>query len=69
MSKFKIGDKVRLNPNMDHTPYLSGIDHIIKERAILTIIKIGSDKRIYLSEGINDHVFYSYNKYLKRGVE
>ena len=69
MSKFKIGDKVRLNPNMDHNSYLSGIDHIIRERAILNIVKMGSDKKIYLSEGIDDHIFYSYSKYLKRGVE
>jgi len=32
MSKFKKGDRVKLNPNMDHSIYVSGVEDVLRER-------------------------------------
>ena len=75
MAKFKVGDKVKLNPNMNHDHYVFAVqERIGKTYIIYSMENITFEEGflhrptwIYVDTEVKEgHGFYSYEKYLKR---
>ena len=67
--KFKVGDKVKLNPNMVHSSYVSGVSDDIEYATPFIIRKFSStpqDRRYYLDNVNGHYAFFSYEEYLMR---
>jgi len=75
MSKFKVGDKVKLNPNMNHDHYVCAAQERIGKTYIIysmegTTFEVGMLPRptwIYVETEVKEgRGFYSYEKYLMK---
>ena len=65
--KFKVGDKVKLNPNMKHF-YTWDLSNYIGKRIVFIVNEIDADNKIFLGVTEYTNLLFSYEKYLMRVI-
>ena len=66
-NRYKVGDRVKLNPNMNHSSYVDDVSDDIEYATPFIIGKFSStrqDRRVSLETTDGCYVYFSYEKYL-----